>query len=110
MQNSELNLQFWDTTGQERMRSSFEIYLKGCIGAIIVEDFSSGVINYKRLNEWRKLLLQKASLSDGRPIPIIVLLNKSDLLESQNRESTETKTREEIGVHLVPVYNPIIAS
>lgn len=33
----------------------------------------------KKVQEWRELLLDKTSLADGRPIPCILMMNKSDL-------------------------------
>ena len=60
IQNAEINLQFWDTTGQEHLRSSFDIYLKGAAGAIIVEDYRK-IRNkdLKNVKDWRELLMQK---------------------------------------------------
>jgi small GTP-binding protein len=58
LQNSEINLQFWDTTGQEHLRSSFDIYLKGAAGAIIVGDYRlANAREFKGLKDWRELLL-----------------------------------------------------
>lgn len=46
-----------------------------------MEDYRKlkGKDSIKKLQEWRDLLLQKTSLSDGRPIPTVLLLNKSDM-------------------------------
>ncbi|CDW71886.1 ras-related protein rab-32 [Stylonychia lemnae] len=96
----DINLQFWDTTGSERIRSSFDIYLRGCYGAVLVEDynkFSNPLTQHEslmKLKEWRRLLDQKTQLSDGRPIPLILLLNKVDSCETKT-QSTDTKSKDE---------------
>lgn len=80
LQNSEINLQFWDTTGQDGLKSQFDHYLRGAAGAIIVQDYRKAKAReFKEIKDWRELLYQKASLSDGRPIPTILVLNKADL-------------------------------
>jgi hypothetical protein len=85
------------------LRQSFDIYLKGAAGAIIVEDYRKlkGKESVKKLQEWRDLLLQKTSLSDGRPIPTILLLNKSDMpmestIEVVTEESRQPASEEKV--------------
>ena len=60
------------------MKSSFDIYLKGAAGAIIVEDMRNKG-DGDRVKEWREVLREKTGLVDGRPIPCITLYNKCDL-------------------------------
>lgn len=80
IQNSEINLQFWDTAGQESMRGSLDMYLKGAAGVIIVEDHRKILAkDFKGAQYWRDLIAEKTALSDGRPVPTIVIFNKSDL-------------------------------
>ena len=34
---------------------------------------------HSKIREWRELLSQRTALSDGRPIPVFLFLNKADL-------------------------------
>lgn len=110
IQNSEISLQFWDTTGQERQRSSFDIYLKDATGAIIVEDYRTVKKNdYKKLKQWRDLISQKTQLSDGRPIPVILLLNKVDL-PSDNTEAEVQMSDESLPAESIDMFAEISRS
>ena len=80
LSNSEITLQFWDTTGHEMLKSSFDIYLKNASGALLVDDCAN-VGAPSRVQEWREILLQKTQLVTGMPIPVVLLYNKCDCCE-----------------------------
>ncbi|KRX98254.1 Ras-related protein Rab-32 [Trichinella pseudospiralis] len=78
--SSTARLQFWDIAGQERFSSMTRVYYRGAAGAIIVFDVSRAS-TLDGVTRWKKDLDSKCRLSNGMPIPAILLANKSDLLK-----------------------------
>jgi GTPase SAR1 family protein len=75
------------------VRSSFDIYLRGCVGALLIDDYQNYVTDdtfkksFDKIREWRELLEVKAQLSDGRPIPVVLCLNKFDHLDAKQSKN-----------------------
>ncbi|KRY51495.1 Ras-related protein Rab-32 [Trichinella britovi] len=78
--SSTARLQFWDIAGQERFSSMTRVYYRGAAGAIIVFDVSRAS-TLDGVTRWKKDLDSKCRLSNGMPIPAVLLANKSDLLK-----------------------------
>ncbi|CAJ0944329.1 unnamed protein product, partial [Mesorhabditis belari] len=70
-------LQLWDTAGQERFRSLCKSYFRRADGAILVYDVSSEQ-SFLRVRHWMETIQEAVE----RPIPIVLLANKSDLRDS----------------------------
>ena len=76
--NTLVRLQLWDVAGQERFKSLTRVYYKGATAAIVVFD-STSKDTLDGVEEWKQDLDEKVELSDGQPIPCILLANKADL-------------------------------
>ena len=50
-QNFELNLQIWDTVGQEEYRSINRLYYRGCAACILVYDLMKPK-SFESLEQW----------------------------------------------------------
>ena len=72
-------LQIWDTAGQERFRSITRSYYKGSGGVLIVCDLTSRSSFESLMNSW----LPEIKSGCDQDIPIILVGNKSDLLDQQ---------------------------
>ena len=92
---SEISIQFWDTTGSEKVWASFDIYLRGCVGVLLVDNYSNYLNaeglskSMDKLQEWRSVISAKTALSDGRPVPIVLCLNKCDSISVQTSEASD---------------------
>ncbi|PAA73631.1 hypothetical protein BOX15_Mlig028188g2, partial [Macrostomum lignano] len=77
-----IKLQMWDIAGQERFTSMTRVYYKDANAAIVMFDLTAKNTFHSAL-KWKRDLDSKCSLSDGSPVPAILLANKCDL---QRRE------------------------
>ena len=90
--NLELHLHFWDLIGQERIDTLTKSYYRNAMGAICVYDLTRDTTRNKTL-DWRDLLADNCISQDGAKldIPIILVGNKVDLLETEALNNPEVK-------------------
>jgi Ras-related protein Rab-32 len=72
-----VRLQLWDIAGQERFGSMTRVYYKEAVGAFVVFDVTRAA-TLEAVPKWKADLDAKVVLPDGRPIPTVLLANKSD--------------------------------
>ncbi|EEB11071.1 GTP-binding nuclear protein RAN1, putative [Pediculus humanus corporis] len=75
--NTIIRLQLWDIAGQERFGNMTRVYYKEAVGAFIVFDVTRSA-TFDAVVKWKEDLDSKVQLSDGSPIPCILLANKCD--------------------------------
>ncbi|XP_058466792.1 ras-related protein Rab-32 isoform X3 [Malaya genurostris] len=75
--NTIIRLQLWDIAGQERFGNMTRVYYKEAVGAFIVFDVTRSA-TFDAVIKWKQDLDSKVQLPDGKPIPCILLANKSD--------------------------------
>ncbi|XP_063928315.1 ras-related protein Rab-38 isoform X1 [Zophobas morio] len=76
-ENTLIRLQLWDIAGQERYGNMTRVYYKEAVGAFIVFDVTR-VNTFESVAKWKSDLDSKVQLSDGSPIPCVLLANKCD--------------------------------
>ncbi|EJY57660.1 AAEL006880-PC [Aedes aegypti] len=76
-QNTIIRLQLWDIAGQERFGNMTRVYYKEAVGAFIVFDVTRNA-TFEAVIKWKQDLDSKVQLPNGKPIPCILLANKSD--------------------------------
>eukprot|EP01051_Picozoa_sp_SAG22_P004702 SAG22_NODE_259_length_13477_cov_10.020407_12_plen_223_part_00 len=76
---TQVRLQLWDIAGQERFGSMTRVYYKDAVGVIIVYDVTRKP-TFEALRKWKNDIDNKVSLEGDRPIPCVILANKTDLL------------------------------
>ena len=62
-------------TGQERFGNMTRVYYKEAVGAFIVFDVTRAS-TFEAVQKWKNDLDAKVTLSDGSPIPCVLLANK----------------------------------
>jgi len=75
--NTKVRLHIWDTAGQERYRALTKMYYRETMGIICVFDMSSEK-SFEALGKWMSDIRENCD----NCVQIIILGNKSDLLES----------------------------
>ena len=82
-----LNLEIWDTAGQEIYRNVNKIFMKNAKIVILVYDMTSEE-SFKGLNDWYKQVIE---VNDKNEIQFGVVANKSDLYEDQKVTKDEAE-------------------
>jgi len=72
-----IRLQLWDIAGQERFGNMTRVYYKEAVGAFIVFDVTRAT-TFEAVQKWKNDLDSKVQLSDGSPVPCVLLGNKCD--------------------------------
>ncbi|XP_021562656.1 ras-related protein Rab-32, partial [Carlito syrichta] len=83
-----VRLQLWDIAGQERFGNMTRVYYKEAVGAFVVFDISRGS-TFEAVLKWKNDLDSKVHLSNGSPIPAVLLANKCD----QKRDSSQSPSQ-----------------
>lgn len=81
--NTVIRLQLWDIAGQERYGNMTRVYYREAVGALVVFDVTRAS-TFEAVLKWKDDLDTKVTLNHGRPVPTVLLANKSDQLSSQS--------------------------
>ncbi|KAK7926352.1 hypothetical protein WMY93_008662 [Mugilogobius chulae] len=81
--NTVVRLQLWDIAGQERYGNMTRVYYKEAVGALVVFDVTRAS-TFEAVLKWKDDLDSKVTLNHGRPVPAVLLANKSDQLASHS--------------------------
>ncbi|KAL8625219.1 rab32, member RAS oncoprotein [Nucella lapillus] len=72
-----IRLQLWDIAGQERFGNMTRVYYKEAVGAFVVFDVTRAS-TFEAVTKWKNDLDSKVQLTDGAPVPCVLLANKCD--------------------------------
>lgn len=79
-----VRLQLWDIAGQERFGNLTRVYYKEAVGAFCVYDVTR-TNTFENTKKWKSDIDDKVKLPhDNEPIPMVLLANKSDLLDPKS--------------------------
>jgi small GTP-binding protein len=84
--NDRVELQIWDTAGQEKFRALGPLYYRSALGAIAVFDVSSRE-SFVHLGSWIDAFTEVA----GTDVRIVIAANKSDLEEDRQVRVKESR-------------------
>lgn len=95
IEETELRLQLWDLVGQDaRVGGINKLFCRGALGALVVADISSRE-SIEATIEWKDQVDQHVALKNGQPIPMILVVNKFDLVESIDEDQLEEHMRQD---------------
>ncbi|XP_015229399.1 PREDICTED: ras-related protein Rab-38-like [Cyprinodon variegatus] len=77
-----IRLQLWDIAGQERYGNMTRVYYREAVGALVVFDVTRAS-TFEAVLKWKDDLDSKLTLNHGRPVPAVLLANKSDQIACQ---------------------------
>ena len=78
LNNKTINIQIWDTAGQEAFQAITRTYYKGAVGALLVYDITRKD-TFTHVTKW----LEEVKMNSSRSICIILIGNKKDLEEKR---------------------------
>ncbi|KAM8899673.1 ras-related protein Rab-38 [Spinachia spinachia] len=76
-QKTAVRLQLWDIAGQERYGNMTRVYYREAVGALVVFDMTR-LSTFQAVLKWKEDLDSKVALSNGTPVPAVLLANKCD--------------------------------
>lgn len=76
--------------GQESFQAISKLFIRGALGCIIVTDITNIESFYSAL-KWKELVEENCDYFDGKPIPLILVQNKLDLLSEKPNEMEENE-------------------
>lgn len=82
-ENWTVNAHVWSATGQDFYKSTREVVLVGADGVIFMAD-SQGTLLDENLASWNELM--SMITEEERPLPVVLCLNKQDLLGAVHEE------------------------
>ena len=82
VEKTRVEMQIWDTAGQEKFRSLGPIYYRNAAAGIVVFDLTSQA-SFENLNQW----VEAFTSITGSNVVIAIVGNKSDLTESRQVSS-----------------------
>eukprot|EP01120_Amphizonella_sp_Union-15-10_P001403 TRINITY_DN1147_c0_g4_i1.p1 TRINITY_DN1147_c0_g4~~TRINITY_DN1147_c0_g4_i1.p1 ORF type:complete len:237 (-),score=50.55 TRINITY_DN1147_c0_g4_i1:108-818(-) len=86
-----VRLQLWDIAGQERFGHMTRVYYKDALGAIVVYDVTRPN-TFEAVSKWKEDINKKVFFPGTEdPIPTILLCNKIDLLEGEERPKSPSE-------------------
>lgn len=88
--NKQVELQIWDTAGEERFHSVGAAFYRGTDACILVYDITNH-LSFERLDVWRKDLIEKADI-DSTDFPFIIFANKCDLEDQRQVSISEAES------------------
>ena len=86
-------IQLWDLAGQDKNCMVTKIFAKDSHGCIIFSD-ATNVQTREDTKEWKAAVDEVAIFLDGGKLPCIIVENKSDLIEENEKENLEKEIKE----------------
>ncbi|MFW9943374.1 MAG: ATP/GTP-binding protein [Candidatus Sifarchaeia archaeon] len=96
-----INAHVWSATGQDFYRSTREVVLVGADGVIFMVDSQEHLLD-ENLASWNELMTLVAE--EERPLPVVVCLNKQDLLGAVQEERVRSHLKLP---YSVPIFKSI---
>ena len=82
IEENEIRLQLWDLVGQDhRVGGINKLFCRGSSGALVVADITNQDSLENTLN-WKEQVDTHVAMPNGNPIPMILVVNKYDLIQS----------------------------
>ena len=86
-------IQLWDLAGQDKNCMVCKIFAKDAFGCIIFSD-ATNVDTREDTKKWKATVDESSTFLDGGKLPCIIVENKSDLIEENEKENHEKEIKE----------------
>ena len=89
LEETEFRLQLWDLVGQDsRVGGISKLFCRDALAALVVADIGNRE-SIESTIRWKEQVDMNTSLKNGEPIPMILVVNKFDLVENVAEEDLE---------------------
>lgn len=85
-----IGLQLWDVSGQAKFQEMTRMYYQSAVGALVVYDLTDKE-SLKYASFWKHDIDKKVVTDQMKPIPCLLLGNKSDITKERIHKSNEIK-------------------
>ena len=86
-------IQLWDIGGQENSASMAKIFARDSHGCIVITDLSINETPQSIL-QWKEIVNEQSTFIDDEKIPFILIGNKVDLIDKEEINNVEERTKE----------------
>ncbi len=89
IEETEIRLQLWDLVGQDsRIGGINKLFCRGAAGALVVADITNRE-SLEATISWKEQVDANVALKNGQPIPMILVVNKYDLVQQLEEKGQE---------------------
>ena len=81
-----VRIQLWDLAGQDRLGAISRLYCRDASGALVISDMTRED-TIDKAAEWKAAVEGNVKTADSSNIPMILCLNKYDMIESEDRRA-----------------------
>ena len=85
-------VQIWDLAGQDKNIYTSKVFTKGAHGCLILYD-TQDKKSFENTIRWKKAVDDNTKFIDGTPLPIVLVQNKIDLIDSKDLENDEEELK-----------------
>ena len=86
-------IQLWDIGGQDKSASMAKIFARDSHGCVIITDLSINEAPAE-IFKWKEIISEQSSFVDNEKIPFILVGNKIDLIEDEQHDNVNQRTKE----------------
>ena len=86
-------IQLWDIGGQENSASMAKIFARDSHGCVVITDLSINETP-QSIFQWKEIVNEQSTFIDNEKIPFILIGNKVDLIEKDEINNAEERTKE----------------
>ena len=86
-------IQLWDIGGQDKSASMAKIFARDSLGCIVVTDLSINETP-EEIFKWKEIISEESTFVDDQKIPFILIGNKIDLIEYEDHNSVNQRTKD----------------
>ena len=87
-----IKIQLWDLGGQDKNKYLTSLFCRNLHGALILADVTNEQ-SLKECAKWKDAILETISVCDNKNLPIYLIQNKYDLLDTEQQEVQFNKVR-----------------
>ena len=88
-----VNMQIWDTAGQDRFQSLGVAFYRGADCCVLVYDLTNEM-SFRHLDTWRDEFLIQAGPKDPDNFPFVLVGNKLDVVQDGSRQVTQKRAKQ----------------
>ena len=86
-------IQLWDIGGQDKSASMAKIFARDSHGCVVVTDLKINETPAE-IFKWKEIISEESTFVDDEKIPFILIGNKFDLIDEEEKDNVDKRTKE----------------